>query len=77
MALPVTRLLVDLLAAECDAALKAIAESVEEGEVEIARVTTGKLRACEALLAAFHPPERPISTPEEEFQDPAAIKGRA
>lgn len=71
--LPVTRLLEEHLVSQRDLTKEAIADYVYEGEEAKARIATGGLRAHEALLALFHPPDPPPVEPEEPFVDPGTI----
>lgn len=75
---PIPKLLISFLAEERDKALEHIANCVEEGKIDEAKVTRGGLRFCQTLLAQIlHPPERVQPEPEEEFKDPAALRAVA
>jgi hypothetical protein len=71
---PISGLLLEHLLNEQAASLEYIAARTRRGDARRATLATGGLMALRSLWDKLHPPEPPVSEPEEKYDDPATIR---
>ena len=71
--LPISKLLIQRLRDEETSALNHIANKIDEGKIDEARITKGGLNLVRLLLRDLFPPDAPPETVDDTFVHPNAI----